>query len=421
MSKKRYSIWDWDDDFGWGKSTKKSTIATSWYSYYQNIWKGFDWGTLSKSATNKAEIDTFKAKVKLEADKYFLPIRINVSGIYQHLEAFSVWKYVVNVPTDRINSIDVPLLIKAIQKLPERSHAIHSFWVRAYVTWNNNWYKMFCPTQSEKWFLIKNTQYFEGKLSFAEYSKYFVAPETLPSGKYGNGGYSAWLFHWGDEVGSLHILDNLHNYKEALKLIGKRLVKQEAKYFEENMRKGSRINPKYITWQSQAPLLKRTTLGSWGIPRVMVVVDCSGSMGSWHWSDDRSNLSASFAAALNNSWVADVTHIVYHSDSGWVDMKKKADKWEIAVMCWGGDGFQYMDDNLPSEWVKDCEYVLVLTDLEYWANNQWWLLEYVKRAPAHLILSFDSAPIVDGIKCEKVFSIADMAKATIKLNTKLTR
>lgn len=416
MSKKGYSVFDWEEE---GLTPRKSKFS-SWYSYYQNIWKGFDWSHIAVNASNKEDIINFKDKVKKAADKFFLPVKINVSGIYTKLDTFFLWKYVINVPTSEMDSININKLIKAIQMLPERSHEIHSFWVRAYVTNKLSWYDTYC-TEDLPWFLENNDNYFSWKLSFDEYSKHFVARESLPSGKYGNGWWSAWLFFGGDEVWHLRILDDLTNYTTALKKIGKKLIKQTARYYEESLRKGNRINPKFITGQSVAPLLKRTTLGNGWIPRVMVIVDCSGSMGWGTSLTDRSNMSASFAAALNNSGIANVSHIVYHSDSGWVDVKKKADKGEIAVMTGGGDGFQYMDDNLPSEWVKDVEYVLVLTDLEYDETNQWGLLEYVKRAPAHLILTFSGKPSVSGIKAEKVSSIEDMAKATVKLNTKLTR
>jgi hypothetical protein len=59
----------------------------------------------------------------------------------------------------------------------------------------------------------------------------------------------------------LHILKDFTNYKLALQKIGKKLVKQAANYYEESYRKGSRINPKFITSQSQHPLLKKDVFG----------------------------------------------------------------------------------------------------------------------------------------------------------------
>ena len=96
-------------------------------------------------------------------------------------------------------------------------------------------------------------------------------------------------------------------------------------------------------------------------------------------------------------------------------MKKELSEGKIAHYSGDAEGFQFMDDNLPDEWIKEVDFIVVTTDLEYSSTAQEGLYNYVKRAKAHLILSFKNDGQLKELNVIKVSSIKDMVNATIKL------
>ena len=99
-------------------------------------------------------------------------------------------------------------------------------------------------------------------------------------------------------------------------------------------------------------------------------------------------------------------------------MLKRIKEGDVSHYYGGDEGFKYIDDNLPSEWVKEVDYVVVTTDLRYDDDEKNWLVEYLKRAPAHIVLSFSDMPSIKWLNSKQVDSVKDMVNAVMKMNSK---
>lgn len=381
------------------------------YSYLETI----NSGNYFSRFTDKEKIREWKKRFIKQAEKSFMAVRVNVSPLYETPKFWRANRYVVNVWPEFITKFsskdDIKKIVHCLSLIPKQSHEVHWRMVVAYL-YNNAWILKWCKYASSAILnLVKD--YFEGRIIYEEVMKNFMSLDGWGEANVwgsSSGKYKGWVKVW-----KYQPVDDLDLYKEALKKMTKNFVKQARAEFTPSIREGKRINRGYIEWTSYKPLLSKT-INTWKKSKVVVIHDCSGSMGDANMGTNEPAYKAvSFIGALVNSWVVDVQHVVYHSEYGFEDVVDTIKKWDIHHLQWCAEGFQFLDDNLPSEWVKDCDFVVVTTDLEYSKEAEEGLYEYVSRAPAHLILSFKNTWTLNGLNVRKVSTIKDMMGAVVSL------
>lgn len=420
-----YAHW-WDEEDGFYESKPRTKVVNTWgyksqfTTIFGSAYSQFDWSSVYSKSSSREEIREMKEKLSDICNKKYIPIKINCSWLHQTPTFWRLNRVIINVSPELLkdwtsNNKQTERLVRALEKLPPNSHLIHSHWVLSYMHENHRLLK-WTICSDERAYKNYVVPYFEGSITYEEIISQFRNPtdEEINPNVWGK---SLGEFSWGREVWNLQIMRNTDAYKTAIKLMGKKFVKQSRAEFTESIRWGSRINPNYLNKTSYKPLLVKS-IAKAKVPKVMFILDCSGSMGLVNYAINPSHKAVSLMSAMINSWVCETTHAVYHSDRGWRDMAWKIKAWTLAYYSGCGDWFDFIDDNLPSDWVKNVDYVIALTDLEYEENAQWGLLDYLKRAPAHLVLSFKNTPKVDWINAVVVDRIEDMVKAVTKFQSK---
>lgn len=356
---------------------------------------------------DKEKIREFKKNLREVAEENMMPLRINVSPIYKKPSAFHLNRYVFNCSPEFLythnSDFEIENIIKCLSKLPNKSHQVHSDWVAYRVGWFD--LSRIITTFDQAYKAVDD--YFDDKISYEETIKHFGAWSFETSGGWD---WSSHKFSGGRKVGNYVPLSDLSMYKDALKTISKKLLKEARVSYSPSLRKWTRINRDYINGSSYKPLMEKSII-SHKKSKVMVIHDCSGSMYD-RWVYDTA---VSYIWALTNSGVVDVTRVIYHSEYGWEDVKPRIAKWDIFHYSGGDEWFKYIDDNLPPDWIKEVDYVVVTTDLRFDRDEQNGLYEYIKRAPAHLILSFKDMGRIKDLNVRKVKTIKDMVNATITL------
>lgn len=420
------SWWD-DDDYVGFEPEVRTRVATWGYkkeftSIFGTTYGAFDWASVYSQSSSRDEIRKMKEKLSEVCNKKYIPIKVMCSNMYTDTTFWRMNRVVLNTNPETLKRwLDskelTARLVLALSKLPVNSHMIHSRWAMSYIEQKPFYIAGFLWGNNMRAYDDYIVPYFEWSKPYEEVIRQFMNPDEseLHPNVWGR---SAGEFSGGMEVGNLQVLDDNSTYKAALKMLGKKFVKQSRAEYTESIRGGSRINPNYLNKTSYKPLLVKS-IAQAKVPKVMFILDCSGSMGNANgYSKNPSHQSVSFMAAMINGGVCEATHAVYHSDRGWRDMAPRIKKGELTYYGGSGDGFDYIDDNLPSDWVKWVDYVIALTDLEYEENAQWGLLDYLKRAPAHLVLSFKNTPKVDWINAVVVKKVEDMVKAVTKFQSK---
>lgn len=391
----------------------KIAFKKKFSSYFDGM-SDKDWSSFYTKFSSREDIRSFKKLIQDEAEKRYMAIKINVSPVYAYIDAYKLNRYVLNIPNSDISFLKkdgkIVKLISAVERLPNNSHKLHSSWVQAYI-YGNESYLVWTRGRGVAYKQV--VKYIEWKIEYDEVIKFFENPDDYAISHWGLG--SSGTFSGGKEVGTYYKV-NLDLYKKALWMIGKKFIKQTIASYTPSIRKWSKISPAYIKKMDFRPLLDKSVTAP-SKAKVMVIHDCSGSMGNGGtWSI--AHKAVSFIGALVNSGVVDVTHAIYHSSYWWMDMKKRITEGDICHYHGCDEGFKYIDDNLPSEWIKEVDYVVVTTDLRYDNDEKQWLVDYLKRAPAHIVLSFSNYPSITWLKSKQVNDIQDMVKAVMKMNSK---
>ena len=355
-----------------------------WYSYWDanaSFWA---------DAEKKREL---KEKIKVAAAKEFIPCDVNISNIDKFTNFWKQKRVRLQIKPDdvsRLNSNEkVEKMVRFMDKLPYNSDWIDWLIMKRYVDKNMDSEEfndsLLDPSQESKvdW-LIED--YVNDKVTHNDLRKYFrqVTSEEKKANPFGK---SEGWYKWGWKVGGFDPIDNEERYNKMLRVIQSRIRPRAHISWEENLRKWKRINRNYINWSSYKPLISKDVLQ----PRkkkLMIVYDCSGSMGYINSEWNAAYNAAPFIAAMVNSWVFDIEHVVYHSNSWWEDVAKKLKKGEVFHYVWSSEWFEHIDDNLPEQWSRWVDYIIAITDLQIWTSAQQWLYDYLSKCNKHMVLSF---------------------------------
>lgn len=183
--------------------------------------------------------------------------------------------------------------------------------------------------------------------------------------------------------------------------------------YEESFRTGKRINRWFMNWTSYKPL-KAKLVENIVKKKLFVIIDCSGSMWEPDCDWNPAYEAISFAWACYNSWLFDMKHIILHSSEWWRNVESEFSKNKLVSFYWTAEWFEWLPDNLEREWVKSCDYVVVLTDLRIWSSAERWLYDYIKWMK-HLILSFKNSWTINGMNVRTVKNNKDIINSLFTL------
>lgn len=372
----------------WKHKWKLPTIWSWWWRDWSSYWDSN--ASFWADAEAKRE---FKTKVKEAAAKEFIPIDVNVSNIDKLTNFWKNKRVRLQIKPEDVKHLNsderIERLIKFCDKLPYNSDFIDWLIMKRFVNPNLDLAEYRKSLLDESKELMVDTlikDFVDWVVTHDAVRKYFRQPtldETKANPFWKSEG---WYKGWG-KVWTYEAIDDIGRYNKILRIIQSRIRPRAHTMFEESLRKWKRINRNFINWSSYKPLMSKEVLQ----PRkkkLMIVYDCSGSMGyinSW-WGAAYN--AAPFIAAMTNSWVFDIEHVVYHSNSGWEDVARKIKKWEVFHYGWGSEWFEYIDDNLPDSWSRWVDYIIAITDLQIGTGAQQGLYDYLSKCNKHMVLSF---------------------------------
>lgn len=409
-----------EDDYegvgGWGKSKKKAYSSSSWndYSNYFSKWEDY-----YKDAEKRRK---YKKDVNDYALESYTPIDVRV-WVWSSPSIFKRNRMTIDIPESMLSEFSSQAKVKKIvdlyDKIPYNSDLIDSFIVEQIVTWKrNSTLKNFVnPDKVKSDTDIVNIDnaimwYDKGTTTYAELRTWFRALTSIEKSELFANSDNMWYGWW--KVGNRINFEHRDTYNKNLRIIQSKIKLVDKIDVEENFRKGKRINRNFINWSSIKPLMSKT-VNAKKKKKIMFIIDCSGSMNSWNSSTDPSHKAISFAAACVNSWIFNVEQVIYHSSSWWQNCIREIQKGELFNLYGWSEGFERIDDNLNTEWIKSCDYAVALTDLDIWTSAQQGLYDYLHKAKKHMVLSFDRSWTIKGMAVRTVDSPQTMINALVSL------
>lgn len=185
-------------------------------------------------------------------------------------------------------------------------------------------------------------------------------------------------------------------YRDTNNLYGRAVQAMRSKFKprdivskEASLNKGKRINRSFLTWMSYKPLQAKV-VEEYKRKKLLIICDSS-------WSMSSSNIAwvaGAFIKALVDVNIFQIDHIIKHSSSFVHDYLydyKKLDStlWHVYYNSDGGwEWFESLDDNIDVRYVKDADYVIVITDLNYSEPAEEWLHRMLQRSKKHMVLVF---------------------------------
>lgn len=409
-----------EDDYegvgGWGKSKKKAYSSSSWndYSNYFSKWEDY-YKVAEKRRKYKKDVNDY-------ALESYTPIDVRV-WVWSSPSIFKRNRMTIDIPESMLSEFSSQAKVKKIvdlyDKIPYNSDLIDSFIVEQIVTWKrNSTLKNFVnPDKVKSDTDIVNIDnaimwYDKGTTTYAELRTWFRALTSIEKSELFANSDNMWYGWW--KVGSRINFEHRDTYNKNLRIIQSKIKLVDKIDVEENFRKGKRINRNFINWSSIKPLMSKT-VNAKKKKKIMFIIDCSGSMNPWNTSSDPSHKAISFAAACVNSWIFNVEQVIYHSSSWWQNCIREIQKGELFNLYGWSEGFERIDDNLNTEWIKSCDYAVALTDLDIWTSAQQGLYDYLHKAKKHMVLSFDRSWTIKGMAVRTVDSPQTMINALVSL------
>lgn len=190
-----------------------------------------------------------------------------------------------------------------------------------------------------------------------------------------------------------------HSMKNKFKL-------QDTVEKEMSLTRGKRINRQFITWQSYKPLLSKTVLAH---QKKKLLLICDSSWSMWSCQDT----AWVFIKALVDSNIFDIKNVIMHSDSFVHNYCKdiKEMKWAWYTSRWGWEWFESLDDNIDINYIKDADYVIIITDLCYSKESEEGLYRLCQKSRKHLVLSFEETGTIKWLHVRKISTIENMINA----------
>lgn len=410
-----------EDDYegvgGWGKSKKKKSYSSSSWNDYSGYFS--KWEDYYKVAENRRK---YKKDVSDYALESYTPIDVRV-GISNSPSIFKRNRMTIDIPESRLNEFSSQAKVKKIvdlyDKIPYNSDLIDSFIVEQIVTWKRaSRLKAFVnPDKIKSDSDIVNIDnaikwYDAGTTTYAELRTWFRALTSKEKSEQFADSDNMWYGWW--PVWRRVDFESKDTYNRNLRIIQSKIKLVDTVEVEESFRKGKRINRNFINWSSIKPLMSKT-VNAKKKKKIMFIIDCSGSMDSGNVSSHPSHKAISFAAAAVNSWIFDVEQVIYHSSTGWKNCIKEIKKGELFNLYGWSEGFERIDDNLNSEWVKSCDYAVALTDLCIDSLSQQGLYDYLHKAKKHMVLSFKNSWDIKGMLVRTVNSPQTMINSLVSL------
>lgn len=376
-------------------------------AYLNSIWSRY--GYTADYQEDKKKVKKLKKELYDLALARHLPVSIRVTP-YGNWWIFRLRKYTVDIKSaelKKIKAFGFKKFLDMLAMLPPNSHKTHASWIKAIIL--NDKYALINNLFGETTALDAVRGYFAWQVPYDVVMKKFNYPAEHVSsgGGFSDGQYQGWKY-----VGKLVPITDMKLYEEALKSFRKRFLKDAVKLTVPSMRKGSRLNRGYVSGTDYRPLSHTTRTPS-KLKKVLIIVDSSGSM-----SGSIGEKSASFIAALTNSGVVNVSHVLLHSSEWFEDTVAQVKKGNIFYYGGGAEGFQYLYDNTPTEWIREADCVIIITDMNYDSHAEEGILDVTKEAKSSLVLSFGQKGKVGGFDVKLVNSIKDMSDAVLSIISK---
>lgn len=178
-------------------------------------------------------------------------------------------------------------------------------------------------------------------------------------------------------------------YDRAVQAMRSKFKPRDIVSKEACLNKGKRINRNFLTGMSYKPLQAKTVEEH---KRKKLLIVCDSS---WSMSDDTiAWVAGSFLKALVDTNIFQIDHIIKHSCvfvQDYLDDYRKLDPRNGKAFYnarWGGEWFESLDDNIDVRYVKEADYVIVITDLCYDESAEAGLHRMLQRSKKHLVLVF---------------------------------
>lgn len=376
-------------------------------AYLNSIWTRY--GYSSDYQEDKKKIKKLKKELSDMSLARHMPVNIRVTP-YGNWWIFRLRKYTVDIKSaelKKIKAFTFSKFLDMLSMLPPNSHRTHASWIKAIIL--NDKYVLSNNLSNETTSFEAVKDYFQGRIPYDTVMKMFSYPAEHVSsgGGFSDGQYQGWKY-----VGHIVPVTDMTLYEEALKSFRKRFLKDAVKVTTPSMRSWTRLNRGYVNGTDYRPLSHTTRTAS-KLKKVLVIVDSSGSM-----SGTIGEKSSSFIAALTNSNVVNVSHVLLHSSEWFEDTVAQVKKGNIFYYSGGSEGFQHLYDNTPTEWIREADCVIIITDMNYDSHAEEGILDVTKEAKSSLVLSFGQKGTVGGFDVKLVQSIKDMSDAVLSIISK---
>jgi len=350
----------------------------------------------------------FKTAVKKKALELYTPVNTVVNEQDTHF--YKKRRMSVSVKKDELSKYNkanvIDKMIRGYDKIPFNSDMIDSAMFKNFLNPNDRNVESFLKEGVD---ILKAVSiikdYFSDKVTYKEAREHFRMPTSSEKKQWNTNIANATPTKMGKMNPWSEVPKDIYN--RTLKLIRSKIKLRDIVDTEENLRKGKRINRSFINKTSYKPLISKT-INSQKKKKIFVLIDGSGSMWIRHCSPAYE--AWAFAAGLHDSWQFDVQHVIWHNTDWWIDVIGDIKKWKRDIYLWGGEWFTSLEDNIPSEFLADVDYVLVLTDLNIDETSQEWLVSFIKHKK-NMILSFDKAWDLKGMNVRQIREGKDMVNA----------
>ena len=378
------------------------------FSYYNNLTTKY---SIDNSRIKRKE---FASNLQTLALKEYKPIVVDANA-----GATSIFKnnrMFISIRPDDFNNFKwkEDLLVDAFDKIPQNSKGFYGLSLCSY--FNDNYadlvkyyMKTWTHKSSEIEEIIKK-YFFDRTMSQTEFESHFKENKIQDDKMLEEFEKSKWGYLWVGDVGDVFYVKDSEEYNKFLSALRKKVHTKTTTSYEDSIRQGKRINPRYIKKASWKPLITKNVEVQ-KKKKVFVIMDCSGSMGHTNHIWKPAHLAVSFAKALYNSKIFNCEHIIAHSDRWWDNMCKHFKENKFFNYEGYNEGFDAIHYNLKKEWLSDVDYIIVLTDLRIDNKNQQGLHSYLSQGKKHIILSFDRKWDIQWLNVRNVSKTSDIINA----------
>lgn len=388
----------WWDDF-WLSSKKKKTS----YNYFSD-YSSFDWSSFWDSFEQKQKINDFKEDIKKSfSEKY---VACNPYVWYWPTQISKKNKVFLNINKDNFKHYNTKniknKIINWYDKIPLSWWLIWNLIYSAYINgkkyiWDTASYfwNSFEIFDNEVWWWDYNktidiiNDFFDWKIDYTELMKNISEDnlKRIEEEMQQAGINPDWTMKSNQNIWSKTTLSNYSLSNKFQKLIKSKINISDIVKKESSLRKWKRLNRLFLEKRDYKPLINKQVTQKVK-KKIFFIVDCSWSMWSLNYESSAAYPVVSFLDALIKTNLFDITKIIYHSDSGYWDVKNDfLIEPHFRTWCW--EWFEDISTNLDPLDLVWVDYIVTLTDLCIWSQAQDWLYNYLKQWKKHLVLSFE--------------------------------